>query len=173
MLAASLVARGDTLLDDEPVILNSAIPGISDEAWTKFVRACATAQVSDVSPSNALGMFEMMPRRLADINYVEGLARKKGKSDRTVWVARFIAPMTSAKFLSSPDEQYIAFAKSMRDYAEKLVSGEISLPKDEEMSLSGALAVLHRGGPSGLKTWDCGERFSATVDAYKRCKDIF
>lgn len=167
------VARGDLLLDDEEDggQVKSQLPGVSDECWTQFVRGMITADADSVSPSNALGMFELMPRRLADLQIVAKLARAKGPSGRTVWVAVFIPPLTSDKFLKSPEAQYKVFTKSTQDYAKRVNSGEIE--KDDDMSLSGALAILHRCGPSGLKTWSSGLRFPATEATYDRVAGVF
>jgi len=59
----------------------------------------------------------------------------------------------------------------MKDYAGKVADGEIE--KNPKMSLSGALAVLHRCGPMGLKTWENGEHFPATQAVYDRVAGLF
>lgn len=167
-----LVARGDMMLDEgEESALKSELPGVGDSEWTQFCRALICAKPSEVSPSNGLGMFSQTPRRLADLGMVKKLARTKSPSNRTIWVAVFVAPMTCSKFLSSPSKQYETFSRSTKNYADKIASGEIE--KDPSMSLSGALAVLHRAGPSGLKTWESGERFEGTVSAFERVNGLF
>jgi len=166
-----MIARGDTMLDEVAVCaLASELPTVSDEAWADFVRGMATSDATSVSEGNALGMFELTPRRLADLGYVKGLTRTC-VAGRTMWVAKFIEPMTTAKFLRNPRAQYSAFAKSMKDYAEKIFAGEISKP--EGMSLAGALAILHRAGPKGLETWTRGERFVTTEMLYNRVAEAF
>jgi hypothetical protein len=164
---ANNVARGDSLFDDNvDVQLPSELPGVSDEAWTKFVCLAATAGTGDVSASNALGMFELSPRRLADIGLVHKLARSK-KGKRTVWVGEFVPPMTSDKFLRNTQMQYRAFCLSIRDYASNMVG------KPENMSLSGALAILHRAGPKGLISWENGSRFGDTQALYDKLSGVF
>lgn len=173
------VARGDSLLDDGDTPIKSEIPGVDDACWTQFVAGMITSKLTSVSDSNALGMFEMMPRRLADLGIVEKLVRTRkevtaddgAKRYRTIWVAVFVPPLTCEKFLKSPSEQCDAFNRSMKDYAAKIASGEIEKP--EVMSLSGALAILHRCGPQGLKTWESGERFPTTQAAYDRVAGVF
>jgi hypothetical protein len=158
------------MLDEVAVgSLASELPGVSDEAWAEFVRGMATQQVSSVSEGNALGMFELTPRRLTDLGYVQGLQRAC-VNGRTMWVAKFIN-MTSAKFLRNPKVQYVAFSKSMQDYANKIAAGEIIKPTD--MSLAGALAILHRAGPKGLETWSKGERFATTEMLFNRVAEAF
>jgi hypothetical protein len=166
------IARGDSFLDeDNEIKLKSEIPGISDEEWAQFVRSMITAPVSAVSPSNALGMFEMKPRRLADLGLVGKLSRTKAPSGRTVWTAVFVSPMTSDKFLKSPRAQYKVFSLSMRNYAKRIANGEII--KEPDMTLSGSLAILHKAGPNGLKTWKEGQRFPSTQAIHDRISGIF
>lgn len=166
-----LVARGDSRLDEgQEASLPSVLRAVSAEEWTQFVRGMIVAAVSAVSNSNALGMFEIMPRRLADLGLVERLTPgKRGK--RTVWLAVFVPPMTCEYFLRSPQVQYSAFARSMRAYDAGLSSGEIKQVPD--MSRSGALAILHRAGPKGLETWTSRERFPATQQLYDKVAGIF
>ena len=167
-----LVARGDSFLDeDHEQQIRSELPEVDDASWTQFVRSMITAPLSAVSRSNALGLFEMTPRRLADLGMVKRLTRSRSDEGRTVWVAVFVPPLSCEKFLKNPQTQYRVFGKSMRDYANKLSSGEID--RDPRMSLSGALALLHRCGPQGLETWKSGEKFPATMMAYDRVAGIF
>lgn len=165
-----LLARGDMLLDEFEPRARSPIPNVSDEAWGAFASKCATGKLSAVSKSNALGAFEMMPRRLHDLGFVRNLSRSK-VGGRTVWLAEFVRPLTCERFLRSLSEQRRAFAASMADYASRISSGEISVPGGE--SLSGALAILHRCGPRGLDTWAGGERFPSTSELHERCAGLF
>jgi hypothetical protein len=159
------------MLDEVTVCaLASELPGVTDEAWADFVRGMATRGATDISEGNALGMFELTPRRLADLGYVEGLQRTCVRG-RTMWVAKFKGKMTSAKFLRNPRAQYAAFVKSMKDYADKISAGVIRKP--EGMTLAGALAILHRGGPNGLQNWERGERFATTEMLYNRVAEAF
>jgi hypothetical protein len=169
-----LVARGDTFLDDgEDKKIPSALPGVDDDAWTQFVREMAIAPLTSVSRSNALGMFAIMPRRLADFGLVKKLQRTQSANDplRTIWVAVFVPPLTCEMFLKNPQVQYRVFGQSMRDYAKKMNDG--SIERDPRMSLSGALAILHRCGPSGLETWKNGDRFPETMMTYDRVAGVF
>lgn len=163
--------------DTEPRPLLSEIDDVDDEQWTAFVRAMITAPLEAVSESNALGMFEMMPRRLGDFGLVDNLQRTKSRPNpetgrqRTIWVGKFVAPMTSRAFLRSPRAQYQVFCQSMRDYAARIASGEIE-PCDG-LSLSGTLAVLHCCGPRGCETWASKERFPATEELVERADGLF
>lgn len=155
------------LIDDEHSVLPSVLPGVSDEAWNDFVNRMSTASSHVVSDANALGMFEMTPRRLADLGYVSRLKRAQSSKGRTIWVATFKRPMTSGAFLRSPRVQYRAFARSMRDYAARIAAGEIAKPV--AMSLSSALAVLHRAGPHGLR----GKLHGATAAFARSVEGLF
>jgi hypothetical protein len=155
----------------EAVRLPSPIAGVDASAWTRFVGAVASAPLISVSESNALGMFEMPPRRLADLGVISKLSRTRSPAGRTIWTGVFVPPLTCERFLRSPDMQYRVFCKSMRDYAARIESGEIA--KDPQMSMSGALAILHRAGPNGLQTWSEGKQFPATQEIYERAAGIF
>lgn len=152
--------------------LVSFVPGVSDAAWTKFVRAMVTQRVAHVTASNALGMFEMTPRRLKDLGLVTHLVRATSPSTgKPIWVAQFVRPMTCAKFLKSPVAQYAVFCRSMLDYVHRMSTGEIARPAD--MTLAGALALLHRCGPSGIRTWLESRRLTETEAAYWRAQEAF
>lgn len=166
-----LVARGDSFLDeDEGARLPSPIVGVDDAQWSQFVAGMVVQEPEAVSDSNEVGMFAMKPRRLGDLGFVKRLARDK-KGGRAVWVGAFVAPLTPEKFLRDPELQYHVFAKSMKDYAKKIESGEIERPPG--VSLSGSLAVLHKAGPMGLKSWSQGERFPSTEKSYERVAGVF
>jgi hypothetical protein len=174
--------RRDSVHGDEggtlPFTIPSALPGVSDDAWTQFVVAIrGDAGVGDVSDSNALGMFQLRPRRLADLGLIQNVSSTRAPNGRMVWVGNFIAPMTAKKFLSDPVVQYKTFCASMQKYVAGMKDGSIPTPdggRPADMSLSGALAVLHRCGPSGIKTWNDEEnRFPETVDLYNRANGLF
>lgn len=162
----------DENLQHKAIRLQSRLSGVSDEAWSQFVRCMMTGGQMSVSPSNALGLFEMMPRRLADLALVKNLRRTKSKTGRTIWCGTFIPPMTSGRFLQSPFTQYDVFSRSMMDYDAKMSAGSIDRPA--HISRAGALALLHRAGPNALKTWtEGGARFSNTQALYDCAKELF
>lgn len=158
-------------------VLKSELPGVSDQAWTEFALAMKAQSPSAVSASNELGMFAMKPRRLADLGLVKNLSNQRSPTGRMIWVGEWVAPMTEKKFLSSAAAQYRAFAKSMQLYADGLLSGAVALPEGgmpEDLSLSGALAILHKCGPQGIAKWaDEEARFPNTVDLVQRANGIF
>lgn len=156
-------------------VVPSLIEGVSDQAWTEFVMAMRTAQPGAVSASNALGMFELKPRRLADLGLVRNVALTRSPTNRMAWVGEFVAPLTQKKFLGSPEVQYRAFAESMRRYVDGLTDGTVpSESRPEDMTLSGALAILHRCGPNGLKSWaNEDKRFPDTIALYDKVNGIF
>lgn len=160
-----------------PRLLKSELDGIADEAWTEFVRAMKVQDPSGISASNEIGMFGMKPRRLADLGLIHNLTGARSPLGRMVWVGEWKKPLTQEKFLASPKAQYAAFNTSMRRYVAGIEDGSIAMPGDdmpEDLTLSGALAVLHRCGPSGLVTWDDVEdRFPATVALVERTNGIF
>lgn len=183
LAAAEVEAAADADVDEpEPPappkrILKSELPGVSDDAWTDFAFAMKTASPSAVSASNAMGMFELKPRRLADLGLVKNVSCTRSPTGRMVWVGEFVPPLTSKEFLKSAVIQYKAFCDSMRNYVQGLRDGAIPKPDGGPppgMTISGVLAVLHRCGPSGLKTWnDEGNRFEQTRELFERSNGIF
>lgn len=167
-----MIARGNPLVGTAAP-LPSPLPDVSDEAWTRFVHLCAQAPLRSVSASNALGMFEMFPRRLADLKLVENLRRTKAKSGRTVWTGRFVAPMTAEAFLTHPRTQYRVFCLSMIDYAKQITNGSIVVSPTCGLTMSGVLALLHRCGPRGVESWMKGDTFETTRQFVERAQGVF
>lgn len=167
-----MIARGSTAAAPT-VTLASPLPDVSNEAWTRFVQLCAQASLRSVSASNALGMFEMFPRRLADLKLVENLRRTKAKSGRTVWTGRFVTPLTAEAFLTDARTQYRVFCLSMLDYAKQIASGKISVSSTCGLTMSGVLALLHRCGPRGVDSWMKGNSFEATRQFVERAQGVF
>jgi uncharacterized membrane protein YjjP (DUF1212 family) len=156
-------------LAQSEVQLPSPLPEVDAGAWTTFVRAMMTATTTHVSASNALGAFEMTPRRLQDLGVLSELKRTRSiKSRRVIWAAnKEIDHESAKKFLRSISMQMKIFERSMVDYASKLSAGAVKLP--DGCSLSGALALCHRAGFAGLSA----ARFPATQDLYQRANGIF
>ena len=165
------IARGD---DFESPKLSARLPsplsGIASAEWSNFVNALVTQRLGDVSASNGLGWFEMRPRRLADLGIMSNLRRVSNKVNRQVYEGDFVLPLTMRKFLENPVIQYNTLVKSVIDHFDTHVN-ELKLPDD--VSRSGALAILHRAGPGGLKTWSTGKRFDDTISLFNRSNGIF
>lgn len=157
-------------------LLKSELPNVSDEAWTKFALAMRTAAVDSVSGSNALGAWEMRPKRLADLGLMGKLRYERTAAGRLACDGDFTEPMTKRKFLENAGVQYRVFSASMKRYVDGLGDGSVPQPNDipEDMTLSGALAILHRCGPGGLAKWSDPEaRFSDTQDLYSKTNGMF
>lgn len=172
----ALGAPADVAAPPPPRLLESPLTGVPDEAWTRFVQEMKVADLSAVSEGGELGMFALKPRRLADIGLMRNIAAARSRNGKLSWGGDFAPPLTRDAFLSSPADQYAAFIASAQKYVEALAAGELPLPEDglpDEMTLSGALAVLHRCGPSGLRNWCGAERFPATERLYARTNGIF
>ena len=178
-LARQVVAEieaADPLPAAPPRVLTSQIPGVPDEQWTEFALAMKTADPKSISGAGAYGMFELKPRRLADLGLMKNVTPVNARSNgRLAWKGEWVAPLTEKKFLSSAVAQYDAFGKSMRAYVKGLEDGSVPQPEaglPQEMTLSGALAILHRCGPRGLLGW-ANERFPETVALYEATNGIF
>lgn len=149
--------------------LKSPLPGVSNEAWVRFVSALEVQPIRAVSDSGGLGAYDMRPRRLQEL----GLARV-GKLTRSVRgrfknECEFVPPLTQSQFLNDPVAQYRALVLSITSYHRDLTSGKLRKP--EEMSLAGALAILHRGMRGALRSWP--ELFSETRALHDRARGAF
>ncbi len=157
-----------------PRVLPTELPGVADDAaWTEFVFAMRTALPQALSASNGYGMFELKPRRLADLGLMDNLRRARGAGGRVVWAGDFVKPLTAKKFLASPTEQYKAFGESMRRYVAALQDGSLGSAGVTDLSLSGMLAVLHRNGPHGLSNWAAGDHFTDTEALVALANGVF
>lgn len=166
-----MIARGDMPAFRDVPPLPSPLDGVSDGAWTVFVRTCATQSLNAVTPSNGYGYFELKPRRLADIGLMENLRslqRRIDGNDHRVWEGDFAPPLTAESFLANPLFQFNAFATSIEQY-DKVLDSEPSPP---DISRSGKLAILHRAGPNGLRSWT-KHQFPGTVELVRRANGIF
>lgn len=176
----ALVPMGDIVPVIPPAtsrMLESPFDDVPDEAWTDFVLAMKTQAPSASSASNELGMFAMKVRRLADLGLVTNLKNSRGPTGRMVWTCDWVSPMSENAFLASPKQQYKAFVVSTKRYYNGLLDGTIEMPDDgrpDGMTLSGALAILHKCGPNGLKTWsDEDDRFPSTRALYDGANGAF
>lgn len=147
------VARGDAPPQSWP-LLRSQLPGVSDDAWTRFVRALETQPLDAVTGSGSLGCYEMRPKSLVDL----GLMANLRTSTSGALEGDFFLPLTQRRFLASPVAQFNALCDILErfdaDIGRKGVLG---------LSRSGALAVLHRAGRGGLKHWGGKKRWGSKV----------
>lgn len=168
----------EALAEPEPDTIPSAIPGVSDAAWTRFLAAMQVAPLDAVSASNGYGMFEMKMRRLADLGMARNVSMTRDPdSGRMVWVGDFVPPYTAERFLGSEELQRRVLGDSMRRYVDGLRDGTIAKPAKgwpRGATLSGVLAILHRCGPNGLETWtDESKRFPDTAALFARTNGAF
>ena len=163
------IARGGARIAAAP--LPSPIPGVAAEAWTRFVRALRQADPGAISPQGFLGCFEIHPRRLAELGdlgdgfRVATAARDEGG----VWRCDF-ACGTQAGFLASFIAQYAALVKSVRGHYGEVARGAVAIPAG--VTLSGALAILHRAGRGGLAGWT-KRKLPETAALFDRANGIF
>ena len=152
-------------------LLKSPLVGVADAPWTDFVFSMKVGDRETVSGSNGLGLFDVRYKRLRDFGLVENVHYERDPvTNRSVQVAYWVPPLTRDLFLKSASAQYKVFVASMSAYFRELRARELALPKG--VSASGALAILHRGGPGALAKW--GERqFEATRDLCRLCNGVF
>ena len=155
-------------------IAPSPIDGISDEAWTKFVKRMGTGKVSDMSP-RGVGIFGMTIRRLVDLG-----ALKDPRKENGVWTADFAVPKET--LLSNSKLQYTLFSRSMQGYAKAIMSGDMAKAigsniEGQQASLSGLLGVASQAGMLGLGKWIADDpprkKFQTTITIYNHVNGIF
>lgn len=149
--------------------LESPLPGVKADAWQRFITALEVQPTTAQSESAGLGAFDIRARRLVELGYAKHLPLVRNEKGRYVQQVDFVLPLTMARFLSDPVVQYKVLAKSMRAYYDALQSGELVKPTD--MSIAGALAVLHIGGRGALKAWP--DLFSHTRALYEKAQGAF
>ena len=130
---------------------DSALVGVSADAWRRLIAALEVQPTGATSASGGLGSYDIRPRRLVELGYAMQLVSLRSDSGRQIHACNFIEPWSKARFLADPVAQYTVLVKSMRAYYDALRGGE--LVKPEEMTMAGALAVLHVGGRGALKSW--------------------
>lgn len=161
------VARGDA---PATRLRPSPLAGVSDEAWTRFVRALRVAALDAVTTArgHVLGCYEMRPLRLQDIGVMRGL-RAETVDGARVWRGDFVPPIpTLEAFLASRDAQDDALVRSTVLYDADVA--RCGAPK--ELGRAGSLAVLHRAGPKALASW--GRRtLPAAAELARRARGIF
>lgn len=149
--------------------LSSPLPGVGDDAWARFVTALEVQPVKAMSESGGFGAYDLRPRRLQELGLVTVTKLTRGPSGRSMCECNFVAPMTRDRFLSDPLTQYRALVKSMTDYHRELTDGSKTKPAD--ISMAGALAVLHRGMHGALRSWP--NLFDNTRALYEAAQGAF
>ena len=172
-------------LRDSSDSLKSPIRGVDNGQWTSFARALSRTK-SDLTPSNHIGIFSLAFARLAKMGKATNLRKmtveptKDGGKARQVWTADLIAPLTVEGLLKSPSQQYALFVESMRGYLPdltKLASWTGKKAEGQEITRSGILALLHKGGFDGARAWlsNPSERskYPNTTAAFSAATEIF
>ena len=161
------------------MVFRSPIPEASDEQWARFVRLMQTGDVSAVTPTGQVGVFQTRLKRLEDLGLVREVRRVQ-RDGTANWTATFRAPLTLARLLSDPLLQYRIFVVSMKRYRDEVLGRHRdSIGKEIEgkpATLSGLMAVSQHAGPA-LTSWLASEadrqRFKQTTAAYGRTTGVF
>lgn len=148
--------------------LPSPLLSVSALAWERFAAALEVQPPRAISASGGFGAFDLRPRRLVELGYAQS-APPVRKGRRLIQVCTFLAPWTEQRFLRSTLAQVRALGLSMKLYQEDLTAGTLQRPAN--LSLAGALAILHRGGRGALAGWPM--LFDDTRALYERAKGAF
>jgi len=163
-----------------PVVFQSPLDGVTDEAWTKFVKRSRSARPSTVSAKYQLGMFAMTARDLADAGFMT-TAQKQDEDGHSVWMGEWAPGKSLDEFIASPQQQYDAFMALTKLHATVIGKQKVSIIGEEiegqKATLSGLLAVAKKAGLGGLASWvkSAKERstFKDTTERYQQLNGIF
>jgi hypothetical protein len=185
VLAANL-APDELTPTPERSKVNVPIATVTPEQWVSFVRLFVGPNT--VTKQYRYGVFGMTVRRLVDLGVMRNLRaiHQKGGPQRgepsIVWSAEWAPqdpPVSLKAFIGQPMWQYSLFAESMSRYATTpAVRDCVGVTVDDTTAtLSGVLAVSHRAGAKGLKSWLKKEKeradFAHTSDCYRRANGLF
>lgn len=163
------IARGDTPALKIPIV--SPLPDVPVDKWLNFIQALSVQGFHEET-SNGLGRFAMRPRRLGDLHIMTNLRRAPDATGRQVWDGDFVPPLTREQFLANREKQRDTLVRSVLLHASEELGRDLKvLPKG--VSRSGALAILHAGGPGALKTWNEKPRFDHAANLFARANGIF
>lgn len=157
-----------------PSKVTSPIKGVSDEQWSSFVKAQKTGKSNGVTPGGLLGVFEMGPRTLGDLGYMNNV-HKEGRK----WLGTFISPLTEEQFLGDEKLQYEAFSRQILNHLQVIRKRYPSILETEiegkKATMSGLLAVARFAGLGGLDAWIRypAKRKPETTKTYLRNTGIF
>src|SRR5204863_9592871 len=133
-----------------------------------------TGDVSAVTPTGQVGVFQTRLKRLEDLGLVREVRRvQRGGSPN--WTATFRPPLTLERLLSDPLLQYRIFVISMKRYRDEVLARHRdAIGKEIEgkaATLSGVMAVSQHAGRA-LASWLASDadrqRFKQTTAAYGR-----
>ena len=167
------------LPQQRPATYRSPIPEASDEQWERFARLMQTGELSTISPSGQVGLFQTRLKRLEDLGLATKVRRDNHHGGAT-WTATFRPPITMDRLLADPLLQYRVFAASMRRYRNDILANHRRLFGTEiegkPATLSGLLAVAHHAGPA-LASWlanpEDRRRFERTTAAFTSATGVF
>jgi len=161
------------------MVFRSPIPEASDAQWARFVRLMQVGDVSAVTPTGQVGVFQTRLKRLEDLGLVHGVRRVQ-RDGTANWTATFRPPLTLARLLSDPLLQYRIFVVSMKRYRDEVLArhrdvlGKVI--EGKPATLSGLMAVSQHAGPA-LASWLASEadrrRFKQTTAAYGRTTGVY
>lgn len=181
---AVVLAAAEELAGAEIVELAAAYPsplrGVTDAAWTVYVRRSRSARPSAVTADGRHGCYGLTARELADVGQMTE-ARKAMDGGRARWAGVWAPGRSEAAFLADPDAQYDALAALTRLHTRAIGQRHVDLLgqviEGRAATLSGLLGVARRAGLGGLRGWACDAaqraRFAETTAAYARLNGLF
>lgn len=148
----------------------SPLEGVSNDAWQRFIAALEVQASDAISESGGFGSYDIRARVLVDLKYaINPRLASSVRSKREIHVCDFVLPWSKRKFLADPFAQYTVLVKSTRANYDAIRNGSLQKPK--ELSMAGALAILHVGGRGALRGWP--KLFEHTRAVYEAARGAF
>lgn len=184
-LATALKKRADGMkVEENKVVYKSPIPQANPEQWTNYVN-CSKSGNNVATATGSYGLFNFGVRRLVDLGVMKNPTQTFVKGKR-IWVADWVPPWSTAKFLADSAFQYQLFLKSNLEYY-KRIQAEVAkktfpvvpggMIDGTRITLSGILAVAKMAGYAGMKKWLTSpkdrQKFVLTTSWFKKCNGIF
>ena len=158
---AHVAADALALEAPEPETYASPLADIDDAEWTCYVRRARVARVDSISPSYRLGAFAMSARDLADAGVMTSAYKGVHEGRKGVWLGEWAEGRSVDAFLGSAQQQYEALVELTKLQARYILEHHATALDAEfdgqKATLSGLLAVMRKGGRSGLRQWVTSE----------------
>ena len=163
------------------LVFTSPLPGVTDFAWTEYVRKTRAAGLGHVSRGGRLGLYQLDARELEDVGLMTDVHKVRLEDGRSVWTGGFRPGASLRGFLESPDLQYRALAALTLRHAGAIAAALRDVVGQEfegqPATLSGLLAVARKARLTGLRKWveDASDRdaHSETTARYRLLNGIF
>lgn len=162
-------------------------PDANDRQWRRFVKRLSVQDFEEISDSGKIGRFGIGARRLQVLGLMSDVKLTETQlpdNDGAIsmYMGKFVSPLSLKRFLSNPPVQYNVFKTSMTEYRDAIVKGGMGklIGKNiggEILTMSGLIGLASQAGIKGAKSWIAKpqerERFPHTTQTFLETNGIF